>query len=124
MLLVAERQDGEVEQGVPLGRLRPVEYPGDLVVPVHEHVADLQVPVREHRCPRSERQFGDPTVVGDHIGGKDVVREEPRTLTVEPRRDLVDTRSTPRRQWCVVQRPNGGPAAAHASGDAVDGSPS
>src|SRR5690348_18434505 len=48
VLLVSERQDGEVVQGIALARLGPVDHAGDLVL-VDEYVGDLQVAVREHR---------------------------------------------------------------------------
>ncbi len=47
VIWMSERQDGEVEQGVALGRLGPVEDAGDLVT-VDEDVVDLQVAVNEH----------------------------------------------------------------------------
>ena len=40
VLLVSQRQDREVEQGVTLARIRPVDHAGDLVT-VDEHVIDL-----------------------------------------------------------------------------------
>src|SRR5438876_5721381 len=57
VLLVSERQGGEVVEGIPLACLGPVDHAGDLVT-VDEHVGDLQVAVREHRCPRPERSLG------------------------------------------------------------------
>src|SRR5207248_9561119 len=53
VLLVSERQCGEVEQRIALGRLGPVKYAGDLVTG-DEHVGDLQIAVRAYRCPRPE----------------------------------------------------------------------
>ena len=88
VLLVCEREGGEVEQRVALGRLGPVDDAGDLVT-VDEDVGDLQVAVGEHRCPRPERSLGDPAVARDHVGGKDVVGDEPLALAVEVRCDLV-----------------------------------
>ena len=43
VLLVSERQAGEVVQTIATARLGPVEHAGDLVT-VDEHVGDLQVP--------------------------------------------------------------------------------
>src|SRR5215471_21286952 len=43
MLLVSEREDGDVEERVALGRLGPVDDTGDLVT-VDEDVVDLQSP--------------------------------------------------------------------------------
>jgi hypothetical protein len=84
VLLVSERQGGEVVRGVALARLRPVEHTGDLVT-VDEHVGDLQVAVCEHRCPRPERSLGNLAVAHDQVGGKDVVRDEPLAFAVEVR---------------------------------------
>ena len=44
MLLVREREGGEVEQRVALGRLGPVDDAGDLVT-LNEDVGDLQVAI-------------------------------------------------------------------------------
>ena len=119
---MSERQDGEVEQGVALARLGPVDHTGDLVA-VDEHVGDLQVAVCEHRCPRPERSLGDLAVARDQVGGKDVVREQPLALAVELRCDLVEAPTGPGRQRRVVQPPTAAPAAAHTAGEEVDGSP-
>src|SRR5262249_37334449 len=69
VLLVPEREDGQVVQRVALARLGPVEEPGDLVT-VDEDVRDLQVAVGEHRCPRPECPLGHPMVAPDHVAGK------------------------------------------------------
>src|SRR5437762_9108578 len=45
VLLVSERQGGEVVQGIPLAGLGPVDHAGDLVTG-DEHVGELQVAVR------------------------------------------------------------------------------
>ena len=121
---MSERQGGEVEQGITLARLGPVDDAGDLVA-VDEHVRDLQVAVREHRCPRPERGLGDLAVAADQVGGEDAVGHEPLALAVEIRRQLVEAPSPagPGRQRRIVQLPLAAPAAAHAAGDAVDGSP-
>ena len=84
VLLVGERESGQVEQPVTLARLGPVEDAADLVT-IDEDVGDLQVAVREHRCPRPERSFGEATLRSDHVGGKDVVGDKPLALAVEPR---------------------------------------
>ena len=89
VLLVSEREGGEVEQRVALGRLGPVDDAGDLVT-VDEDVVDLQVAVDEHRRPRPERSLGEPAVARDHVGGKDVVGDEPLALAGELRCELVD----------------------------------
>ena len=107
VLLVSERQAGEVVQGIALARLGPVDHAGDLVT-VDEHVGDLQVAVREHRCPRPERSLGNPPVVRDQVGGKDAVRDEPFAFAVEVRCDLVEAPAGPWRQRRVVQHPCGG----------------
>jgi hypothetical protein len=60
VLLVPEREDGDVEERVAPGRLGPVDDAGDLVT-VDEDVVDLQVAVDEHRCPRPERSLGEPS---------------------------------------------------------------
>ena len=82
MLGVSEREDGEVEQRVALGRLGPVEDTGDLVT-VDEHMVDLEVAVNEHRHPRPQRSLGEPAVPRDHLGGNDIVGDEPLALAVE-----------------------------------------
>jgi hypothetical protein len=102
VLLVPERQDGEVVQGIALARPGPVDHAGDLVT-VDEHVGDLQVAVREHRCPRPERSLGNPAVARDQAGGKDVVRDELLAFAVELRRDLLKAPAGPWRQRRVVQ---------------------
>src|SRR6266536_4956029 len=76
VLLVSERQGGEVEERVALGRLGPVDDAGDLITG-DEDVVDLQVAVDEHRCPRPERSLGELAVAYDHVGGKDAVGGEP-----------------------------------------------
>ena len=107
VLLVSEREDGEVEQCVALTRLGLVDDAGDLVT-IDEDVSDLQVAVSEHRCPRPECSLGDPTVARDHVGRKDVVGDEPVALAVEPRCELVGAPTGPWRQRRVVQRPGSG----------------
>src|SRR5215468_1295128 len=107
VLLVSERQDGEVVQGIALARLGPVDHAGDLVT-VGEYVGDLQVAVDEHRCPRPERSLGNPAVARDQAGGKDVVRNKPLAFVVELRCDLVRALTGPWRQRRVVQHPGGG----------------
>ena len=69
---------------------------------------DLQVAVGEHRCPRPERSLGDAAVARDHVGGKDVVGDEPLALAVEARCQLVEAPTGPWRQRRVVQHPGGG----------------
>ena len=107
MLHVSEREGGEVEESVALGRLGPVDDAGDLVTS-DEDVVDLQVTVDEHRCPRPERSLGEPAIARDHLGRKDVVGDEPLALGVELGRELVDGPTGPWRQRRGVQRPNGG----------------
>src|ERR1700733_2642446 len=72
VLLVSERESGEVKERVALGRLGPVDHAGDLVTG-DEDVVDLQVAVREDRCPRPERSLGEPAVARDQVGGKEAV---------------------------------------------------
>ena len=69
VLLVSEREDGEVKERVALGRLGPVDHAGDLVTG-DEDVVDLQVAVREDRCPRPERSLGEPAVARDQAAGR------------------------------------------------------
>jgi hypothetical protein len=71
-------------------------------------VVDLQVAVDEHRCPRPERSLGEPAVACDHVGGKDVVGDEPLAFAVEAPCELVEAPTGPWRQRRVVQRPGGG----------------
>src|SRR5258708_25171268 len=104
MLLMSEREDGDVEERVALGRLGPVDDTGDLVT-VHEDVVDLQVAVDEHRCPRPERSFGELAVTCDQVGGKDVVGDEPLAFAVEARCELLEAPTPPWRQRRGVQRP-------------------
>src|SRR6266581_8699992 len=94
MLLMSEREDGDVEERVALGRLGPVDDTGDLVT-VDEDVVDLQVAVDEHRCPRPERSLGELAVTCDQVGGKDVVGDEPLAFAVEARCELVDAPAGP-----------------------------
>ena len=107
VLRVSEREGGEVEERVALGRLGPVDDAGDLVTG-DEDVVDLQVAVDEHRCPRPERSFGEPAVARDDVGRKDVVGDEPLALAGEVRCELVEAPTGPWRQRRVVQRPGGG----------------
>ena len=82
-------------------------------------MGDLQVAVGEHRCPRPKRPLGDPAVASDHVGGKDIVRDEPPALAVEAQCEFVQAPTGPWRQRGVVQRPGSG---THAADDAVNGS--
>jgi RNA polymerase sigma-70 factor (ECF subfamily) len=82
VLGVPHREDGEVPQRVALAAFGPIEDAGDLVT-VDEDVADLQVAVHEHRRRRPERPLGEPPVVRDHVGRKDLVGDEPLALAVE-----------------------------------------
>src|SRR5215831_3622146 len=107
VLLVPEREDGDVEERVALGRLGPVDNAGDLVT-IDEDVVDLQVAVDEHRCPRPERGLGELAVARDQAGGKDVVGDEPLAFAVEARCELAGAAAGPWRQRRVVQRPYGG----------------
>src|SRR5882724_8424891 len=66
MLLMSEREDGDVEERVAMGRLGTVDDTGDLVT-VDEDVVDLQVAVDEHRCPRPERSLGELAVTCDQV---------------------------------------------------------
>src|ERR1700683_931420 len=66
VLLVPEREDGEVKERVALGRLGPVDHAGDLVTG-DEDVVDLQVAVRDDRCPRPERSLVVPPVSGGQV---------------------------------------------------------
>src|SRR6185312_13377734 len=106
VLLVSERQDGEVVQGIAPACLGPVDYAGYLVT-VDEHMVDLQVAVSEHRRPRPERSLGNPAVACDHAGGKDAVGDEPLAFAVEFRCDRVEALAGPWR-WRIVQHPCGG----------------
>ncbi len=110
VLLVSEREGGEVVQGIPLARLGPVDDAGDFVA-VEEDVRDLQVAMRERRSPRPERGLGDPAVAGDQVSGQDAVRHEPLALVVEFRRQRDDAPpgpTGPGRQGRLVQLPDGG----------------
>ena len=80
---------------------------GDLITG-DEDVVDLQVAVDEHRCPRPERSLGELAVACDHVGGKDVVGDEPLAFAVEVRCELAGAPTGPWRQRRVVQRPCGG----------------
>ena len=82
VLRVSEREGGEVEQRIALGRLGPVEHTGDLVA-LDEDVVDLQVAVDEHRRPRPERGLGEPAVALDDVRRQDVVGDQPRALVDE-----------------------------------------
>src|SRR5439155_2220583 len=82
VLLVSERQDGEVVQGVALARLGPVDHAGELVT-VDEHVSDLQVAVCEHGWPAPERSLGNPPVARHQVGRKDPFGDKPVAFTVE-----------------------------------------
>src|SRR3954469_16364198 len=62
VLLVSERQAGEIVEGVAPARLGPVDHAGDRVIAVDEHMRDLQITVREHGRPRPKRGRGDLTV--------------------------------------------------------------
>jgi hypothetical protein len=64
MLLVPEREDGDVEERVALGRLGPVDDAGDLVT-VDKDVVGLQVAVDERRRPRPEYSLGELAVARD-----------------------------------------------------------
>src|SRR5215472_18604573 len=103
MLQVPQREAGQVEQRVALGRLGPVDDTGDLVT-VDEDVVDLQVAMDEHWCPRPERSLGELAVTCDQVCGKDVVGDEPLAFAVEARCELVEAPAGPWRQRRVVQR--------------------
>jgi len=107
VLLVSERQRGEILQGIPWPAsdqsITPV-----ISSPATNTWANLQVAVREHRCPRPERSLGNPSVARDQVSGKDVLRDEPNALAVKARCDLVEAPSGPWRQRRVVQPPCGG----------------
>ena len=59
MLLVRERQSGEVIHRIALAALGPVHDAAHLVT-VDEHMNDLQVAVDEHRCPWPQRRLREP----------------------------------------------------------------
>jgi len=82
VLLVSDREGREVVERVPLARLGPVDDAGYLVSG-DEDVVDLQVAVDEHRRPRPQVTLREPAVARDHLGGKDVVGDEPFALGVE-----------------------------------------
>lgn len=94
VLHVPEREGGEVEERIALGRLGPVDDAGDLVTR-HEDVVDLQITVDEHRCPRPEHSLGEPAIARNHLSGKDVVGDEPLALGVELCREIVDGPTEP-----------------------------
>jgi len=99
---VAQGEGGQVEQGVALACLGPVDDAGDLVV-LDEDVGDLQVSVDEGRRPRAECGLGDLAVALDQVGGKGAARDEPIAFAVEVRGDVVEVLSGPRRQRRVVE---------------------
>ena len=118
VLLVCERQSGEVLHRNALGALGPVPDAARLVTVV-QHMNDLQVAVDEHRCPWPQRRLRDLRIAPDNVGGHDIVGDEPPTLRVELWRTLdcaataasgllLTLAAGPRRQRSVVQRADGG----------------
>jgi hypothetical protein len=105
---VCERQGGEIEERVALGRSGPVDDAGDLVT-MNEDVGIVQVAVDEHRLPRPKRGLGEATVAHDHVGGKYLIGDKPVALVGQAGCELVDAWPRPWWQRCVVQRPDGGP---------------
>jgi hypothetical protein len=71
-------------------------------------VVDLQVAVDEHLRPRPQHSLSESAISRDHVGGKNVVGDEPLALVGEPRREVVDAAPGPWRQRRVVQRPGRG----------------
>ncbi len=100
-----ERQEGQVEQRVTAGGLRPVDDAGHLLA-LDEHMAGLEVAVDEDRGPRAERGLRDPAVAGDQIAGQHIVGHQPRAFDVEGRRQVVGAPAGPGRQRRVVQGPD------------------
>ena len=82
VLLVRERQRGEVVHCIALAALGPVDDATHLVT-VDEDMDNLQVTVDEHRGERPQRRLGDPTIAPDYLGGHDIVGDEPLALRVE-----------------------------------------
>jgi hypothetical protein len=91
----------------PPGCFGPVDDAGDLVAG-DEDVVDLQVAVNEDRCPRPECSLGKSAVACDHVGGKDVVFDEPFALMGQVGCKLLEVPTGPGWQRRVVQRPDGG----------------
>ncbi len=118
---VFERQDGEVIQGIALGRLGPVNA-SDLIA-FDEHVGDLEVAVGECRRSRPKRDLGYPAVVCDYVGGATPLLVSAAHLRLSS--DACASRLRPGHGGsgasCSFRMV--APAAAHAAGDAVDGSP-
>ena len=118
VLLVCERQSGEVIHRIALAALGPVHDAAHLVT-VDEHMNDLQVAVDEHRCPWPQRHLRDLTIAPDNLGGHHIVGDEPLALRVELWRKLdraptaergllLTLAAGPPRRRSVVQRADGG----------------
>src|SRR3954454_16957851 len=89
VLLVSERQAGDIVEGVAPARLGPVDHAADRVMAVDEHMRDLQVAVREHGRPRPQRGRGDLAVARHQVGGQDAVGDQPRAFAIELRLQLL-----------------------------------
>ena len=108
--------------GIALARLGPVDHAGDFVT-VDEHVGDLQVAVDEHRCPRRSAASAIRRLrVTKSAGRTSLATSHSHSPS---RRDASSSRLRPGHGGsgasCSVR--TAAPAAAHAAGDAVDGSP-
>src|SRR4051794_25159397 len=108
VLLVPERQAGEIPEGVAAARLGPVDHAGDRVIAVDEDMRDLEVAVREHGRPRPKRGRGDLAVARHQVGGQDAVGDQPRAFAIELRLQLLTGAARPWRQRRVVQPPQRG----------------
>jgi len=82
MLHVSEREGGEVEERVALDASDQSTTPVTSS-PATKTWSTCRSPWNEYRCPRPERSLSEPAIACDHVGGKDVVGDEPLALGVE-----------------------------------------
>ena len=92
----------------PWRRLGPVDDAGHTRRPSTKTWSTCRSPWMNTGLHGRRASLGKPTVACDHVGGEDIVGDEPLALAGEVRRELVDGSAGPGRQRRVVKRPDGG----------------
>ena len=123
VLLVSERQDGEVVERIALARLGPVGTPV-ISSPSTNTSVICRSPCDEHRGVRPGHSLRDLAGARDQVGGK-----APVVISSSHSSSRLVADSAPRLlghggSGASCSRRTAAPAAAHADDDAIDGSPS